>query len=68
MIKSIAILAVVIGLPLSIVLSTTKDAAAQRFPNSGYCPQGTCAKDGSSRARNVKHCSKANCRGGGGRR
>ena len=32
---------------------------------SGYCPPGTCAKNGSNFATDVKNCSAANCSGGG---
>jgi len=28
----------------------------------GYCPPGSCAQDGSTRACNVKNCSPHNCR------
>jgi hypothetical protein len=35
------------------------------FAQSGYCPAGTCAKNGSNFATDVKNCSAANCFGGG---
>jgi hypothetical protein len=31
------------------------------YPNSGYCPPGTCNKIGGWRALNVRNCSAANC-------
>ena len=30
---------------------------------SGYCPPGTCAQNGGPRAKELRHCSAANCRG-----
>lgn len=30
--------------------------------SSGYCPAGTCSKQGGRWAANVKNCSAANCR------
>ena len=30
--------------------------------NPGRCPPGTCARDGSSRAKNVAYCQAQNCR------
>jgi hypothetical protein len=30
--------------------------------NPGRCPPGTCARDGSSRAKNVAFCQASNCR------
>jgi hypothetical protein len=41
-------------------------AAATRrwfdYPNSGYCPAGTCSGNGGFRAINVKNCRPSNCR------
>jgi len=31
------------------------------YPNSGYCPPGTCNKLGGWRALNIRNCSTANC-------
>jgi hypothetical protein len=31
------------------------------YPNSGYCPPGTCNKIGGWRALNVRNCRPANC-------
>lgn len=31
-------------------------------PKLGYCPAGSCAKDGTTRACNTKNCSPHNCR------
>jgi hypothetical protein len=31
-------------------------------PKLGYCPTGSCAADGTSRACNIKNCSPQNCR------
>lgn len=36
-------------------------AAAKMSAQSGQCPTGTCAKDGTSFARYLKFCSAANC-------
>jgi hypothetical protein len=30
--------------------------------NPGRCPPGTCARDGSSRAKNVAYCQASNCK------
>ncbi len=49
-------------------LGNPTTAFAQRGINAGYCPAGTCAKNGGPRAMNVKFCSKANCVRGGQRR
>lgn len=35
--------------------------AAKMSAQSGTCPTGSCAKDGSSYARYLKFCSPANC-------
>jgi hypothetical protein len=37
-------------------------AEAQRRPNAGYCPAGTCSNTGGSYANNTKNCSAANCK------
>ena len=47
-----------------VVLMVTQAAAQSRGwvkPDFGYCPPGTCAKGGGTKARNVKNCSAANC-------
>jgi hypothetical protein len=31
-------------------------------PGAGYCPAGTCGKNGGKRARDVRNCSAANCK------
>jgi hypothetical protein len=31
-------------------------------PKLGYCPAGSCAQDGTTRACNIKNCSPQNCR------
>ena len=46
---------------MSMVAVTTAEAA-KPCPKGGYCAPGTCAKDGSKRACNLKNCSKQNCR------
>ena len=57
-----------IGL-LFLTVSVMGDASAQiggsrvGSGNSGYCPAGTCARDGGKYAKNLKFCSAANCRG-----
>jgi hypothetical protein len=30
-------------------------------PKLGYCPAGSCAQDGTTRACNIKNCSPRNC-------
>ena len=42
-------------------------AEAQRRVTSGYCPIGTCAKDGGPRAAHTKNCAARNCSGNGSR-
>lgn len=50
---------------LAFMLASVPDAAyAQRGIKSGYCPDGTCAKNGGPRARNVANRAASNCRGG----
>jgi hypothetical protein len=49
------------------ILDTARPASAARiwtfWPNSGYCPPGTCTKLGYWRAANVKFCKpRPNCR------
>ena len=59
------IVAFAIGL-LAFLVATQPVSAARgwwSWPNSGYCPSGTCNKLGGWRASNVKNCSAANCRG-----
>jgi hypothetical protein len=31
-------------------------------PKLGYCPAGSCAEDGTTRACNIKNCSPQHCR------
>jgi hypothetical protein len=31
-------------------------------PRLGYCPAGSCAEDGTTRACNIKNCSPQHCR------
>lgn len=51
-------------LPLIFIAASMSEAEAQGRCRQrvGYCPSGTCAKDGSKYACNVKNCSKKNCR------
>lgn len=61
----VAIMASVIG--LLAILDTVGPASASRiwtfWPNSGYCPPGTCTRLGYWRAANVKFCKpRPNCR------
>lgn len=57
---SVALTAIVL-----VVCTLASPAAATRrwfdFPNSGYCPSGTCTKNGGFRAINVKNCRPSNC-------
>jgi hypothetical protein len=43
------------------VLTTPAFARWKDFPNSGYCPPGTCNRIGGWRALDVRYCSPANC-------
>ena len=57
------IVAFAIGL-LAFLVATQPVSAARgwwSWPNSGYCPSGTCNKLGGWKASNVKNCSAANC-------
>jgi hypothetical protein len=52
---------------LAAILQTAGPASAARiwtfWPNSGYCPSGTCTKLGYWRAANIKFCKpRPNCR------
>lgn len=62
--KKLAIVALVLPLIFSAAAVGTADAAqgAKPCPKLGYCAPGTCAKDGTQRACNIKNCSKQNCR------
>jgi len=56
-----------IGLMLAALLMMAHSNAAlatngNKCPKLGYCPPGTCAQDGSTRACNTKNCSAHNCR------
>jgi hypothetical protein len=42
-------------------LPTPASARWWDYPNSGYCPFGTCNKAGGWRAINVRNCRPANC-------
>ena len=60
-------LAVSTGIALLILVAGIEAADAQRGrgsdnPNSGVCPVGTCASNGSTRAANIRNCKKENCR------
>jgi hypothetical protein len=64
MLKFIVILG---SISLSLLL-TVQDVKSQQYSapskmsgDGGQCPQGTCAKDGTSFAIHVRFCSKANC-------
>ena len=58
----------------SVILPTT--ALASRMDGKGncsggvctdrgvICPAGTCSKKGTARAKDIKNCSPANCKGG----
>jgi hypothetical protein len=48
-------------------LTTPAVARWWDYPNSGYCPPGTCNKIGGWRALNVRNCSPANCSRGAAR-
>lgn len=63
--RKLTLLFAVLTIAGAFTIAAVEDAAALRRANPGtygYCPTGTCAKDGSNRAANVKNCSAANCR------
>lgn len=52
----------VLGFAVMAATTTNSDAQATKpCPKSGYCPAGTCAKDGSNKACNIANCKKENC-------
>ncbi|MCC6494167.1 MAG: hypothetical protein IT424_14230 [Pirellulales bacterium] len=57
MLKFIALAAVA----ASIGIATETFAQGRDRVNGGYCPAGTCAKNGGRYAANTKNCSAANC-------
>jgi hypothetical protein len=58
----VAAAAVVVALFIfDTALTTPAFARWWDYPNSGYCPPGTCNKIGGWRALNVRNCSAANC-------
>lgn len=44
-----------------VAVSTPAAARWKDYPNSGYCPVGTCNLVGGWRALNVRNCRAANC-------
>ena len=63
MLKKFAIITLAIALPAVFATATIANAQGHKpCPKLGYCAPGTCAKDGTSRACNIKNCSKQNCR------
>jgi hypothetical protein len=62
--KIYLVLAAAIVATLVIFDAAVPTPAAARwkdFPNSGYCPPGTCNMVGGWRALNVRNCRPANC-------
>jgi hypothetical protein len=67
MMKTLLVVIVASAIGLLALLETGGLASAQRrwsdYPNSGYCPPGTCTPLGYWRAANVKFCKpRPNCR------
>jgi hypothetical protein len=65
--KTLLVISAAFAISLLAVLQTSGSASAARiwtfWPNSGYCPPGTCTKLGYWRAANVKFCKpRPNCR------
>lgn len=64
--KAILIIAAAFLMGLLTILESGESAFAQRrardWPDSGYCPTGSCGPNGGKQARDVKMCSPANCR------
>ena len=69
--KSVLAVAIVsVALPALIVFpdaanaqsSGRKGADVRSGTTGGYCPAGTCSKNGGKYARDVANCSAANCR------
>jgi hypothetical protein len=63
--KKLSMVVLALAIPLIFIAATVTDADAQGnkpCPKLGYCSPGTCAKDGTQRACNIKNCSKQNCR------
>jgi hypothetical protein len=51
-------------LPLNFASATFQaGGTTKKCAHLGYCPKGTCAKDGGKRACNIKNCRKQNCPG-----
>jgi hypothetical protein len=67
--KTVAMAVIVATLSVSAIPALAQSAKwSSRGPGSaksGYCPAGTCAKDGGLRAINLANCSAANCRHSG---
>jgi hypothetical protein len=51
-----------LALPVVLVsVSDTRPAHAQRYKNSGYCPEGTCSMSGTKWAVDLRNCKKRYC-------
>jgi hypothetical protein len=59
LVLAVAIMAIVFVFDAAI--PTPAFARWKDFPNSGYCPVGTCNLSGGWRALNVRNCRPANC-------
>jgi hypothetical protein len=63
MLKKLVIIMFAIALPAILATTTIANAQGHKpYPKLDYCSPGTCAKDGTSRACNIKNCSGQNCR------
>jgi hypothetical protein len=68
MLKKFSVAVLVIVFPI-ILTATAANAVlggarsgAKPCEHLGFCAPGTCSKDGTARACNIKNCSKKNCR------
>jgi len=64
--KTLLVLIAASAIGLLAITQTTTPASAQRrwsdWPNSGYCPPGTCNRLGGWRAANIRACKpRPNC-------
>ena len=58
------VIAPVVAIMMALMFTAANGGTAMAQYSRGrmYCPPGTCAKDGSSLAKDIKFCSKENCR------
>lgn len=53
---------VAIMMALTFTAVSGGESMAQRSTKGGYCPAGTCGKDGRSIVRDLKNCKKEHCK------